>query len=1084
MARILRPTQTGVLLGDQRTDQVLLLRDFNGDGDSRDEGEITVFFDADNLSGIESPTTNVFNVHQASDKSVYVGDGGADAVYRLQDLNNDGDANDEGEAVVWFSDANAAGFTLPTPNGVHEGGDGAIYIVNAGTGSEPTDAVYRTEDLNGDGDAEDEGEARIWLDLQTIAPTASAFDITFVGDVAFVNDTAGGETDVIYRIEDLDGSGDISTDEVTIFASEDASFGAPIGFANASLPDGSILTITDIDTGGDLSLWKLTDLDGSGSIDAAEEAVEIWNTSVLPEGLNMIAGFSVAADEDGNIHLTGTGSVISLRDLNGDGDYLDEGESIAAAAVELEDPVDRPRALAYYEGTPETVASLVGTGNQFSLFLDAGTNTLFSTGANFFGQLGLGVEGFNIEQPQEVELPEGFDETIVSVAVGQLHSTFLTDAGDVYAFGFGNNGSLGLGDEENRSVPEKITGALDELNVVAVETGNGVSYAITDTGALYAWGFNSNGQLGLGDQDERLVPTLVEGLGLETVVAVSSGTSYTLALTADGQVYGFGANRDGQLGSPEGLDTDGTPLTRVLSPVLVAGLPSNITAITADTNTSYAVTEDGRVFGWGESRFGQLLQGTDQGDGTFIPDEADVSEPVELTALPDNVVDVKGGARWAAALTADGDVWIWGPNDEGPTGGLDGDPAFESDVTFFPVRLAALNDPEIVEIQSGPNALIARAADGRIFTLGINGDGRLGFDSDGETAFAPVEITLGGDTAPWLLSAIPADNGRDVANDAPLVLTFTEVVEAGEGVLRLVNRDSGEVTEIDVNNRLLVDIEGDTVTILPPAHLEAGARYAVEIEAGAFVDLSGQAYAGIDAGDTSSFNFTVSDIAADSEAGLKGTRLDDVIRGGAASDRLNGRDGDDIVSGGDGADRLAGGNGDDDLFGNAGADQLLGGDGRDALFGGDGADVLTGGDDRDFLSGGDGADALRGGQGRDVLEGDGGNDNLIGNDGDDRLDGGEGDDNLRGGEGLDTFVYNGGADRIRDLEATLQFDGDPDVFHEVIEIDIDGFSSFADIEEVAAQKGNHVVLTFSETDSLTLIRTDLADLSEANFDFV
>ncbi|MEL6205182.1 MAG: Ig-like domain-containing protein, partial [Pseudomonadota bacterium] len=830
MTRIFDRTPSGVLVGDFDRDQVLLVQDVDGDGTGLSAEEVTVFFDGTNLSGLALPTNSFFNIFQALDLSVFVGDGGSDTVYRLVDKNGDGDAQDAGEAAVWFSEANAGGLTLPTPNGISEGADGAIYVVNAGVASRPADAVYRTIDLNGDGDANDAGEATVWADLQALNLSSSAFDISFDGDVAYVNDTVGGDPNVIWRLEDMDGDGVVQPDEAKIFIDETRAFGAPVDFANAIALDGSLYTLSFAESGQDAKLYRLTDFDESGQIDQVFEAQEVWNAAALPEGFGFDLGFSVAADEDGRVVLTAnsfasTNDIVILENLNGDNDFLDSGETTIFAS-EAEGGIGRPRSLAFYEGAPAPVPSLIGTGNQFSLFLDDSTGTLYSSGANFFGQLGLGAEGFNIEAPQEVILPEG--ETIVSISAGQIHSTFLTDDGDVYAWGFGLRGRLGLGDEENRTVPTEIE-ALDEEDIVLVENGNGNSFAVTATGELFAWGFNSTGQLGLGDEEERLTPTLVEALSDEVVVAVSSGTSFTLVLTADGQVYGFGTNRDGQLGSPDGLDPNGEPLNEVLSPVLVAGLPSDIVAITADTNTSYAVTSDGRVFGWGEARFGQLLQGEDQGDGTFIPDGADVLTPIELTALPPNVIDVKGGARWGAALTKDGDVWLWGPNDEGPTGGLDGDPTAESDVTFFPVKLPGLDDVEVVEIQSGPNVLLARTINGDVFSFGINGDGRLGFDSDGETVYFPTQVELGGDTAPYLLTATPGDNDRDVETDAPIVLTFTEEVTPESGRILLLNRDTDKVTEIDVNDNRLVQVDGATVTITPPEVFDTDTRYAIQI---------------------------------------------------------------------------------------------------------------------------------------------------------------------------------------------------------------------------------------------------------------
>ncbi|SDW66547.1 hypothetical protein SAMN05444358_1011447 [Ruegeria halocynthiae] len=79
------------------------------------------FFDEIDAFGLASPTGNIFTVHQASDKSVYAGDGTTDTVYRLVGLNNDDDTHDMGEASVWFSSDNAGGLPTVTPNGIHEG---------------------------------------------------------------------------------------------------------------------------------------------------------------------------------------------------------------------------------------------------------------------------------------------------------------------------------------------------------------------------------------------------------------------------------------------------------------------------------------------------------------------------------------------------------------------------------------------------------------------------------------------------------------------------------------------------------------------------------------------------------------------------------------------------------------------------------------------------------------------------------------------------------------------------------------------------------------------------------------------------
>jgi alpha-tubulin suppressor-like RCC1 family protein len=1076
VTRVVSAPISGVLLGDQGSSdpdsgKVFLLVDTNGDGDAADAGERIVFFDTSNASGFASPTENVFQVHQASDGAVYVGDGDTDTVWRLVDGNNDGDANDAGEATAWLTPANAAGVSTVTPNGIGEGPDGAIYIVNAGVSSRPQDAIYRTEDLNGDGDADDAGETTVWLDLQTVVATSSPYDLSFVGDTAYLIDPSGSAEDTIFAIRDADGNGTISTDEVTAFATKTAT-GAPIDFTAAANENGVLVWEWLAD--GANTLVRLTDIDGDGTIGAGETR-EVWNTSELPEGFAAFAGFSVAVSGN-QVALTSNGdanerNVFLLTDRNGDGDYFDADETAVLASNALDETtLLRPRAVAFYEGEVQRADTLVSGGNHFTLFLDREMNTVYAAGENGLGQLGVGVTGFDVPAAIPVALPEGFSETIVSVSAGLIHGSFLTEGGDLYVWGFGNNGRLGLGDEENRLEATKVTGELDHKTVVVADHGNGASYAITSDGALYAWGQGSSGQLGLGDAEDRLVPTRVEALADKTVVAVSSGTSHTVALTSDGEVWAWGSNVDGQVGDPSAVDEDGDPVRSVLTPTKVAGLPADIVAVTADTQTTYAVTADGRVFGWGENEFGQLLVGTSNGDGTFTPTADKVLEPVQLTGLPADIVDVKGGARWAVALTADGDVWAWGPNDEGPTGGLDGDQAAESDGTFYPTKIAELDDVDIVSIETGPNHIMAVAADGTIYTWGSNSDGRLGYPTDGLTV-TPAPVTLPADPAPALLAATPADNGRNVDAAAPLVLTFSEAVEAGSGTIRLVNvADPSDVLEIDVADDGLVSFDGQTVTLTPPTLLTAGARYAVSFDAGAFVDGSGQPAPGIAPEDTATFDFTVSPTPI-GDLSLIGSRGADLLRGGAGNDEVRGGQGDDRIAGGTGDDTLGGGRGDDRLDGGAGDDRLGGSVGEDQLFGGDGDDALFGNDGNDTLDGGVDDDVLRGRADDDLLIGGAGVDTLRGDDGDDTLEGGAGNDILFGGAGADTIVFRtgDGVDRLRDFA-----DGD------VIALDI-GAASVDDILAAAVESGRGVFLALGVGDALVLEGVSLASLTADDF---
>ena len=155
--------------------------------------------------------------------------------------------------------------------------------------------------------------------------------------------------------------------------------------------------------------------------------------------------------------------------------------------------------------------------------------------------------------------------SVVQVAAGTSHTLCLTADGLVLVCGYGGRGQLGVGDTKDRVVPTLVRGELEgRLNSAASRCGFKSHMCVTEDGAVFAFGSNYHGHLGVGDTDNRLVPTLLRGeLEDKSDVQVAAGFGHTMFVTADGLVFSCGNNGMGQLGVG---DTDDR-----LVPTLVTG---------------------------------------------------------------------------------------------------------------------------------------------------------------------------------------------------------------------------------------------------------------------------------------------------------------------------------------------------------------------------------------------------------------------------------------------------------------------------------------------------------------------------------
>ena len=284
----------------------------------------------------------------------------------------------------------------------------------------------------------------------------------------------------------------------------------------------------------------------------------------------------------------------------------------------------------------------------------------YAWGDNDAGQLGVGVladaankwKGDSLNNEEWVHMPAG--SQTVAMAAGQSHSLAVTTAGSVFATGYNADGQLGTGNR-TATVSPVATALPAGVRATAAAAGYKQSMALSAAGAVYTWGSNLQGQAGIGSAAASIVsPTEVPLPAGTTVSAIAAGTDHDLAVTSTGAVYAWGLNSTGQLG-------DGSTASSSL-PVPVQLPPGVIvTAVAGGAGHSLALTSTGVVYAWGDDTHGQLGDGANAEEDT--PVTVDLPAGVTVTAIAAGDGDPDGlTGGYSLALTSTGVVYAWGDN--------------------------------------------------------------------------------------------------------------------------------------------------------------------------------------------------------------------------------------------------------------------------------------------------------------------------------------------------------------------------------------------------------------------------------------
>ena len=503
---------------------------------------------------------------------------------------------------------------------------------------------------------------------------------------------------------------------------------------------------------------------------ATNDTLNRSNPTQIPGSWSFISAryqHALAIRSDGTLYAWGSNTYGELGQ-----DYYGTSRSPTSSPVQV--------------GTSSYVNVTTGIFSSLGITTD---NKLFGWGQNTVGQLGLsGLYSWNIVGGGSVGIGSGklfiwgnqvtsngfaFEVGVNRSSPVQLgssswtlvsgnnsHTVAVRSDNTIWGWGLNTNGQLGTNDTLNRSSPTQISSTSDWSQV---RVGDSFTIALKSDNTLWAWGLNTSGQLGTGDFLTYSSPVQI---GTSSWLQISSGGKHNLGITINNKLYAWGLNNVGQTAN-NGSVVSWTFVTAA------KGIPTNTTI------GSYAIRSDGKLFSWGANNLGQLgintvanrsspvqvgnnswitltagesnnilairsdntlwSWGYNVGGSLGLGDTLNRSSPTQVGNSSWSVV--KAGASFAAAITIDGQLYMWGVNAYGVLG--DSTPTAVGSQRSSPVQVGVGNS--WTNIAMGSLHTIAIHKDGTLYSWGINNAGQLGSNTTSTGRSSPVQVN----TSSW-----------------------------------------------------------------------------------------------------------------------------------------------------------------------------------------------------------------------------------------------------------------------------------------------------------------------------------------------
>ncbi|XP_062325916.1 serine/threonine-protein kinase Nek9 [Osmerus eperlanus] len=251
---------------------------------------------------------------------------------------------------------------------------------------------------------------------------------------------------------------------------------------------------------------------------------------------------------------------------------------------------------------------------------------MYMFGSDYYGCIGVeNVLGMEVLEPVLLEFFE--ERPVRQVSCGDNHVVVLTQSGDIYSWGCGEHGRLGLDCEDDFSSPMQVE-TPKGATISTVSCGCDGTFFLTESGKVLACGSNELNKLGLnqgfsglknhpGEQGYQGIPytttlTLVKQLARFKIQAISPGRSHTGAIDERGRLITFGCNKYGQLGVKDFKKHQGVQL-------LVGPFGGKLVSkVSCGDGFTIAATEDNQIFAWGNAGNGRLGMPPDKGFGSEV----------------------------------------------------------------------------------------------------------------------------------------------------------------------------------------------------------------------------------------------------------------------------------------------------------------------------------------------------------------------------------------------------------------------------------------------------------------------------------